>query len=72
MIAHHRPTPLLEHTIPSLIAQLPDSLDDPAVSHRAYEKTLHALGELAVEPALFTTTVPELLKKLDRVSDTGE
>ncbi|RUS23467.1 hypothetical protein BC937DRAFT_86152 [Endogone sp. FLAS-F59071] len=71
MIAHHRPAPLLESTIPSLVAQLPDSLDDPAVSHRSYEKTLHALGELAVEPALFAITIPELLKKLDRVSNTG-
>ncbi|RUP34620.1 Dos2-interacting transcription regulator of RNA-Pol-II-domain-containing protein [Jimgerdemannia flammicorona] len=72
MIAHHRPAPLLEHTVPSLVAQLPYSLDDPAVAHRTYEKTLHALGELAVKPALFAVIVPELLKKLDRVSNTGE
>ncbi|RUS33413.1 Dos2-interacting transcription regulator of RNA-Pol-II-domain-containing protein [Jimgerdemannia flammicorona] len=70
MIAHHRPAPLLEHTVPSLVAQLPYSLDDPAVAHRTYEKTLHALGELAVKPALFAVIVPELLKKLDRVSNT--
>src|SRR3954453_20669773 len=58
LIAQYRPDMILEHTVPSLVAELPEHPSEigvisPGQTSVGYERVLSSLEELAIDPVLF-------------------